>query len=158
MKADNLNKWLTLVANLAVLVGIGLVILELQQNREMIRAQTRSNISAGITELLRDVANDPQLASLIRRADNGEELTPDDAKQYAHRSAAMFRYFENVHYQYRQGMYDESEYLAHREAWRVFFQNSQTALRNWCEYRQIVSREFRTEIDSLTVDSPCTAD
>jgi hypothetical protein len=158
MNPEKFNKWLTFGANLAVLIGIGLVILELQQNREMIRAQTRSEISAGITELLSDVAGDPQLASLIRRADNGEELTPDEEKQYGHRSAAMFRYFENVHYQYRQGLYDESEYLAHREAWRVFFESSKTAAKNWCVYRTIVSTAFRVEIDSLIAEDPCSTE
>ncbi|MDJ0938999.1 MAG: hypothetical protein QNJ00_04485 [Woeseiaceae bacterium] len=155
MTSDNLNKWLTLGANLAVFVGIVLVIVELQQNREMIRAQTRSEISAGITVLLSDVANNPQLASLVRRADDGEPLTPDEEKQYGHRSAALFRYFENVHYQYRQGMYDEAEYLAHREAWRQFFQNSKTAVKNWCDFREIVSAELAAEIDGLIDENPC---
>ena len=158
MKPDQLNRWLTFGANLAVLVGIGLVIVELQQNNAMIRAQTRSEISAGITGLLSDVAGNPQLANLVRRADEGQELTADEQKQYAHRSAAMFRYFENVHYQYREGMYDESEYLAHREAWRLFFENSRTAVKNWCDYRKIVSPAFRAEIDGLIAESPCLTD
>ena len=158
MKSERLNRWLTFGANLAVLVGIGLVIVELQQNNAMIRAQTRSEISAGITGLLSDVASNPQLANLVRRADDGQELTPDEQKQYAHRSAAMFRYFENVHYQYRQGMYDEFEYLAHREAWRTFFENSLTAVKNWCDYRTIVSPAFRTEIDGLIAEPPCPPD
>ena len=156
MNADQVNKWLSLSANFAVLIGIGLLVFELQQNREMIRAQTRSEMSAGITELLSQVATEPQLASLVRRADNGEALTPDEEKQYGHRSAAMFRYFENVHYQYRQGLYDEPEYLAQRKAWRVFFEKSKTAVKNWCDYREIVSPEFMAEIDNLlSEEKPC---
>ena len=124
MNHDNLNKWMTLGANVAVLFGILLLVFELQQNREMVRAQTRSEISAGITDLLSQVANNEQLASLVRRADNGEALTPDEETQYGHRSAALFRYYENVHYQYRQGLYDEPEYRAHKDAWAVFFATS----------------------------------
>jgi hypothetical protein len=67
----------------------------------------------------------------------------------------MFRYHENVHYQYRQGLYDESEYFAHREAWRVFFDLSKTAAKNWCDYRELVSPEFRAEIDSLLSENLC---
>ena len=67
----------------------------------------------------------------------------------------MFRYFENVHYQYRQGLYDEQEFLAHRDAWRLFFENSQTAAKNWCIYRELVSMQFRKEIDSLIDESAC---
>ena len=155
MNTDHVNKWLNLGANLAVLIGIALLVFELQQNRQIVRAQTRAEISSELTNLLSQVAGDPQLANLIRRADNGDDLTPDEAKQYAHRSAAMFRYFENVHYQFRQGLYDESEYLAHKDAWRVFFANSKTAAMNWCDYREMVSPEFRAEIDSLLSENSC---
>lgn len=156
MNTDLLNKWLSLGANLAVLIGIALLVFELQQNRQMVRAQTRAEISSELTNLLSQVAGDPQLASLIRRADNGEELTPDEANQYGHRSAAMFRYFENVHYQFRQGLYDESEYFAHKDAWRVFFAKSKTAAENWCNYREMVSPAFRAEIDSLMSENACS--
>lgn len=39
MKAENLNRWLTLGANLGVLVGIILLIAELNQNSTLMRAQ-----------------------------------------------------------------------------------------------------------------------
>ena len=155
MNTDHANKWLNLGANLAVPIGIALLVFELQQNRQMVRAQTRAEISSELTNLLSQVAGDPQLAHLIRRADNGEELTPDEAKQYGHRSAAMFRYFENVHYQFRQGLYDEPEYIAHKDAWRMFFSNSKTAAKNWCIYREIVSTAFRAEIDGLISENSC---
>jgi len=29
-------------------------------------------------------------------------------------------YFENVHYQYRQGLYDEAEFSTQEDAWRRF--------------------------------------
>lgn len=155
MNTANLNKWLALGANVAVLAGIGLLIFELQQNREIIRAQTRSQISSELINLLSQVATDPQLASLVRRADNGDDLTPDEEKQYGHRSATLFRFFENVHYQYRQGLYDDVEYQAHRKAWRLFFENSATAAKNWCGYREAVSPELKVEIDSLIDESVC---
>jgi hypothetical protein len=155
LNTDHVNKWLNLGANIAVLTGIALLVFELQQNRQMVRAQTRTEISSELTNLLSQVAGDPQLANLIRRADSGEDLTPDEAKQYGHRSAAMFRYFENVHYQFRQGLYDESEYFAHKDAWRMFFANSKTAAINWCDYREVVSPAFRTEIDGLMNEKSC---
>ena len=154
MDKDNLNRWLTLGANLGVLVGILLLILELDQTREMMRAQTRNEISVGIVDLMSQVATDPQLANLIRRADSGDNLTPDEYVQYNHRSAAMFRYFENVHYQYRQGLYDESEYSKQKDAWKEYFSNATTPV-IWCNYRNTVSAEFMAEIDSLLTTDSC---
>ena len=77
MNTDRLNRWLTLDANNGVLIGIILLIVELDQNRNMVRAQTRNAIAA-------------------------EGLTPDERFQYGLRTVAWFRFFENVHYQYRQ--------------------------------------------------------
>ena len=155
MDSDRLNRWLTLGANLGVLVGIILLIVELEQNREMMRAQTRNEISAEIVDLLSHIATEPQLASLDRRANSGEDLTPDELWQYDHRLAAMIRYFENVHYQYRLGLYDETEYSAHRESWRRYFANGKMRVQIWCKYRVISSAEFMAEIDSLLPANSC---
>ena len=155
MDKDRLNRWLTLGANLGVLVGIILLIFELDQNREMMRAQTRNEISVGIVDLLSQVATDTQLASLLRRADSGEDLTPDEYVQYEHRSAAMFRYFENVHYQYRLGLYDEAEFSKQKEAWRSYFAVGKMRVALWCDYRETTSAEFMAEIDSLLPTKSC---
>ena len=42
MRSEKVNRWLTLGANVGVLIGILLLVVELSQNREMIRAQTRN--------------------------------------------------------------------------------------------------------------------
>ena len=39
MKISKLNEWLTLISNLAVLIGIGFIWFELNQNEQIIRAQ-----------------------------------------------------------------------------------------------------------------------
>jgi len=45
-----------------------------------------------------------------QRAGRGEQLTGDEQFQFRLRSNALFRYWEDVHYQYRLGLYDEEEY------------------------------------------------
>ena len=42
MESERLNRWLTLGANLGVLVGILLLVFELNQNRDLVRAQTEN--------------------------------------------------------------------------------------------------------------------
>ena len=74
MKAKRINDWLTLGANIGVLIGIILLLVELNQNSTMMRAQTRFEVSQGIVDLLNLSASNEQLASVLRRADSGEEL------------------------------------------------------------------------------------
>ena len=156
MDSDRLNRWLTLGANVGVLIGIILLIVELDQNREAIQAQTRSNLSQGIVDHLSLIASNSQLASLRRRIDAGEKATVNEQYQYQELTRALVRYWENVHYQYRQGLYDDAEFTAHREAIRGYFAYSNAIVEFWCRNRHGMSREFAEEIDGLLTTYNCS--
>ena len=153
MNAESVNRWLTLGANVGILIGIMLLLLELEQNSTMMRGQTRNEVSSELINLMSQVVENRDIAELIDRANSGEELTPVESIQYEHREVAMFRYFENVHYQYRQGLYDESEFSTQREAWRRYA--SPARIKFWCDYRLTVSLEFRAEMDRLIAANEC---
>ncbi len=53
---------------------------------------------------------------MLRRAGRGEQLTDDEHLQFQLRSNALLRYWEDVHYQYRLGLYDEVEYERQKAA------------------------------------------
>jgi hypothetical protein len=114
MEADKVNRWLTLGANVGVLIGIMLLIVELDQNREMVRAQTRNDISQQLSNRLLVIGSDSQVANLKRRAETGEELTADEEHQYFLQFVANMHDWENIHYQYRHGTFDESEFDAEK--------------------------------------------
>ncbi len=155
MDSDKLNRWLTLGANIGVLVGIILLAAELNQNSAMIRAQTRNELSNSIVELLSNSAGNAELAGIMRRASAGEELTPDEYLQFRERQGAMFRYWENVHYQFREGLYDETEFSKQRDAWREYVNQSQAVVDAWCDARDFVANELAAEVDDLLVISGC---
>ena len=156
MHSDRLNRWLTLGANVGVFVGIILLIVELDQSREAVQAQTRSDLSQAIVEHLTLIASDGELASLRRRIDLGEEATEDEKYRYSTLTRALVRYWENVHYQYRAGLYDESEFAAHRIAIRDHFASSKAVVEFWCGSRHAMSQEFAEEIDSLLTTYSCS--
>jgi len=150
---DRLNRWLTLVANLGVLVGIFLVFVELGQNREAIQAQTRHELAVQLVDLLSQVAGDPELAAALNAAGAGAEMDPVETTQFQHRVLSMFRYFENVHYQYRQGLYDPDEFGAQLEAWRSSgYAQMPAAQALWCDSRAFFSPEFRSAFDDLVAE------
>lgn len=151
MNLDLLNRWITVVANVGVLVGLLLLAFELNQNRDMIRAQTRNEIATGVMQLMSLPAENPQLASVVRRGDAGEELTPDEQFQYRRFQIATFRYYENAYYQYRQGMYDEAEFSKQKEAWRGYAGRSPGSVAVWCEMRSNFSTGFVEEMDTTII-------
>lgn len=155
MNSDRLARWLTLGANVGVLVGIILLIVELDQNRDMMQAQTRHELAMGIVDLLQTPANNEQLADILYRANAGEEMTPGETFQYQLRTNALFRYWEDVHYQYRVGLYDEAEFEKQREAWRVSIAQSAMAAKYWCQVRSLYSPDYAAEMDKLVPSNSC---
>ena len=155
MESDRLTRWLTIGGNIAVVIGLFLLVYELKQTRELTQAQMRAEISNGIYDLLAMTADNEQLADLMYRADSGEPLTDAEYFQYASRTRAMFRYFENVHYQYRVGLYDNHEFERQRLAWGNYMNGSARASKVWCDYQHVVSEEFADELTSLLENDPC---
>lgn len=155
VNSDRVNRWLTLGANLGVLVGIVLLIVELNQNRDMMRAQTRHDLAAGIVDLLQVAASNEQLADVMYRAESGGELTPRELYQFEARANALFRYWEDAHYQYRMGLYDEIEFGKQLGAWRNSFARSGRQVTYWCRVRLLYSPEFMIEMDGLIPDGAC---
>ena len=155
MDSVRLNRWLTLGANIGVLIGIMLLLVELDQNRDMMRAQTRHQLAMGLVELQIATGTNQQLVGLLDRADSGDELTIAEQRQVGYRLNALIRYWENVHYQYRQDLYDEVEFHWQREAWRKSFENGRAITSYWCRNRLLYSPEFAAELDSLLPTNSC---
>jgi len=150
-----MHRWVTLVANVGVLIGILLLVVELDQNQTALRAQMRSELSADVVQLFTSVAENPGLADLRRRADAGEPLDANETYRYGIITRAFFRYWENVHYQYREGVYDDVEYSRQKEAWRAYAGESAAVVRWWCAHRSEFSPAFATEFDTLMPGGGC---
>jgi len=65
MKADAVNRWLTLGANFGVLIGIILLIAELNQNSVLMRGQIFNERASQGIDLFVSVAESPELSDII---------------------------------------------------------------------------------------------
>ena len=155
MKKLELGQAVQVFGNIAVVLGILLLAFELNQNHDMTRAQTRSEISRQITDFLSSVAGDSELASLMRRAQAGEELTADEDWQYFLLFSANVRYWENIHYQYRQDLFDDAEFAAARQGWRRVISGNEVFAKYWCPISNSYSAEFVAELSSLFDEGIC---
>jgi hypothetical protein len=155
VESNKVNRWLTLGANIGVLIGIILLVVELDQNREMIRAQSRNDISRHISDHLSVLGSNSQLTSLMHRAEAGEELTAVEAAQHHYMFTSNKRMWENIYYQYKIGIFDEREFEAERTAWRFLINKDKSFKRIWCSTRRNYSPDFVAEIESLHVADVC---
>jgi hypothetical protein len=155
VRSDRLARWLSIGANFGVVIGLLLLIVELTQNREMMRAQIRHELAMGIVDLLQVPANNDQLADVMLRGITGGELKPTEMFQFELRTNALFRYWEDVHYQYRIGLYDDTEFAKQRAAWKASMDRSRLTIDYWCGVRVLYSPAFSSEMDSLLSDGAC---
>lgn len=152
-----ISSLISLAANVVTVAGLVIVILQLYENQRMTRAQTRHGLSSTIVTILSDTANNPQLASVIYRGANGLPLTPVEQFQFEARSNALLRYWEDVHYQFRMGLYDEEEFDRHRDAWAATIRQSKGFVEYWCRVRQLYSPAFANEMNRLLPSGACSA-
>ena len=94
---------------------------------------------------------------MLRLAEHGDSLTADEAYQFRVRSNALLRYWEDVHYQYRQGLYVEEEFSRQRAAWANSLQRSVGLSHYWCTVRTLYSPLFAAELDALLPPNACPA-
>ena len=148
MNLDSLNKWLMFAANLGVIAGIVFLGIEINQNRELTKAQIRQELSQGAIDTILREASDLTMASISLKGINDEEMTPEERFIYERMISAWFRYIETVHYQYRQGLYDTSEFDQQINVWKGRFEIP-SVVEQWCFRNQNYSVEFVGEVNSL---------
>ena len=147
---------ISLAANVVTVAGLIIVALQLYENQRITRAQTRHELASTIVTILSDTANNPQLASVIYRGSKGLPLTPVEQFQFEVRSNALLRYWEDVHYQFRMGLYDEGEFDRHRDAWAATIRQSKGFAEYWCRVRQLYSPAFANEMNALLPSGACS--
>ena len=64
MDTDKFNRWLTLTANLGILIGLVLLIVEIRQNTDLVRAQIAMDRTTSSIETLINVANSGAIAPI----------------------------------------------------------------------------------------------
>ena len=116
MKKIDLNQTVQIIANLGVVGGLIFLGLEINQNNLMMKSQTRSDVSQSITDMLRQ-SLDPEIITIgLKAQEDLNSLSAVELNQLQGAYAVAFRVYENVHYQYRMGLFEENDYFAERHA------------------------------------------
>ena len=158
MDSDRIASWLSLIANFGVLIGIALLILELSQNREAIQAQTRTELSNSVVELLTANMGDSQYADILHRGNMGEPLTEVEKYQYWRHRSAFLEYHENLFYQYQLGLFEDYEFRRQAAVIRNDIIQFPGLGKVWCEQRDRMSPELVAAILAESDGHLCNSD
>ena len=114
MKGDVLNRWLTLGANIGVLIGIILILVELNQNADLMRAQMTQARGENIMETYREMMLSDHWVEIRakRRAAPSTEawvnsLSPTEYERAWYRQLLDYHDLRTQFYQWQAGYLDD---------------------------------------------------
>jgi len=150
MNSSKINDWLTLIANVAVVGGIVFLAIEISQNNELLRSESRQTLVANdVTSLNANLENADVFAKLVSEG----ELSAGDQLRLSFMFALDLRNREFEYFQYSNGLLDEKTWLAYRHV--ILINHSKGRGRVWWDEigRGIVDPEFAILVDELLLNA-----
>ncbi len=145
MDSDRVNRWLTLGANVGVLIGIVLLAIELRQNNQLMEGEARRARASSVQETWTVMAENGELASLIAKDLNGEPLDQVDSLRLM---ALWLRTLTDLQLAYQELPEDELAPVAAR--YRSNFQQFPSLVTTWETNKKWFRQDFVTWMDDNT--------
>jgi hypothetical protein len=147
MDPDRLNRWITLAANLGVLVGVFLLIVELRQNTESIELQAAQSYVALSHELDFRIVDDPSLIALFLTPP--DERTPEETRRLDRWYFGSLRTWENGFFLHSKGVLDEDLWSGQEEFMADLLRDSDELRDYYRANRSYFSKSFVAFLDKL---------
>lgn len=146
MDYSTLNQWLTLAANFGVLIGIVFLIIEIKQNTELHKSDSRKAIvSNDQASLLVALENH----DIFKKLGEAEVLTQADQYRLSFIFAIDLRNREFEYFQYKSGSLDESTWQSYKDL--ILMNHATERGRVWWNKvgRGIVNPKFAELVDEM---------
>ena len=105
MNLQTTNRWVMLAANIGVLTGIVVLVIEINQNTQAMSTASRDESVSHALNFF-EQSMDTQIISVATyKRKTGKELTDFERHQLLRHQYYNFRVFENMYIQYQRGLY-----------------------------------------------------
>ncbi len=150
MNVDSTNRWLTLIANVGVIVGLIFLALEIRQNTEVARSAVDLEITVMGTDFHMRVAENPALARAyyigLRDPDS---LTEDERMQLEYLIPAVFLLMEGAHKQYVRGFLPEDGWTPY-EGLISYLLGNPIVRDWWINGSTVFSQDFEAVVEDIS--------
>jgi hypothetical protein len=159
MDSDKANRWLTLGANIGVLIGIILILIELNQNADLMQAQIAQSRADNRVELYREQMNSDywpaiyvKRATAVSRDEWIDSLTPEEYQRVRFYTLLEVNDLRTQFLQYQQGYLDRQlfETAVEAQARRLmaqlhYFPDIQISGSEYIDYLNSVARKYNLQ-------------
>ena len=149
MRFESTSRWLTLLANFGVLLGIVVLVYEIRQNTVATELEVAATFESTLAEAELFIAGDPDFAELLAKGIDGENISRVDQLRLTAFYRRILRSWQFIHYQYLTGALEEYLWLGQREGLRHTFLADQGLRESWRANKGRYSDQFNALIDSF---------
>jgi hypothetical protein len=152
MNADNVNKWLTLSANFGVVIGLILLIVEIGQNTEMMRAQINQSRTDTAMSDQQSLFNSDYIPAILVKRDSGEQLSEEEMTRYSAHFRSGMRNQDNNLWQYNQGFLGENTPRSIRNFARSVIGRTELSIATWDRQKNTYTDEYIAFVEEAISD------
>ena len=152
MNADNVNKWLTLSANIGVVIGLVLLIVEIGQNTEMMRAQINQSRTDTAISQQQAIFNSDYIPALLAKRNRGEPFSEEERIRYTTLFRSGNRNQDNNLWQYNQGFLGENIPRSIRDFARAVIGGSEIGITTWDSQKYTYTDEYVAFVEEAIED------
>ena len=109
MTVENVNRWVTLAANIGVLVGIAVLVIEVNQNTQSMNIASRDETVAHKLNYFEQSMDNQVIARAEYKRESGMELDGFERHQLLRLQYYNIKVFENIYIQYQRGLFSDEE-------------------------------------------------
>ena len=152
MKTEKLNSWLTLGANVGVLIGLILLVFELRQNSDLMRAQMSQSRSETTRAGLQSYMDSPYIPAIRIKVEDNEDLSREEYIRYNYYFLSFMSNMNNLFWQYNEGhLSDEIPYTVASNTKRMIGRGN-IGLELWDRNKSNYSVEFVAFVEEAIAD------
>lgn len=152
MTAEKLNRWLTLGANLGVVVGLGLLIVEIRQNTLLMEAQMMQSRTDAAMEEQQAVYNSDYIPRMRVKIAAGEALSEEEAFRHETWFRSFNRNMDNQLWQHTHGFLGDNIPGSIGTAVRVIIGGSEVGRAEWERQRPTYTNEYIALVEEVLAD------
>jgi hypothetical protein len=152
MNTRKLNSWLSLGANLGVVIGLVLLIIEIRQNTEMMESQIHQSRTEAAQSEQQALFNSDHMPQILVKVGADEGLTEEEIKRYEAYFRAFNRNMDNQLWQFSRGLLGTNIPRSVRAAVREVIGGRLLATELWDRTKTAYTDEYIAFVDAAISD------
>jgi len=153
MTVDIVNRWLTLARNVGILVGIAVLIIEINQNTQAMSTASRDELVAHTLSFFEQGMDNQVIALAEYKRRSGTELDGFERSQLWLYQYYSTRIFENIYIQHQRGLFSDEEWAKYRRILKGIFGSNEIAVEMWNRTNGHWADDFHQEVAILLTES-----